>query len=176
MHTRTLLTAIATAAIAAIVTPSLSSAQTTPPKTPPKTTTSTGEVALTPSFGSLMSAINAASSRSDSIKAMTNVSAANVQLVNVDDLLKGNDEQALKNALEKNEDGVEALRKTLGADSTISNVITTGGSANATTSTSTTTSTTTSSTPSTPLTTKDIVAADVTPDGKVVLYYWKKAS
>src|SRR5690349_13193542 len=173
MQTRTLLTAIATAAVAAIATPSLSHAQDTTRKSTPKTTTSMGEVAMQPSFGSLMRAINAASARSDSIKALTHVSASNVQLVNVEDLLKGNDTATVTAALHKNEAGISALRSALGADSTISNVITTGGSASAATSTSTSTSTTAASTP---LTTNDIVAADVSPDGKVILYYWKKSA
>jgi ethanolamine utilization protein EutQ (cupin superfamily) len=171
MKTRTLLAAIATAAVAAVATPSLSHAQDTTRKSMPKTTESRGDVAMQPSFGSLMRAINSASARNDSIKALTHVSASNVQLVNVEDLLKGNDEAALKSALKQNEAAITTLRSTLGADSTISNVITTGGSANAATSTSTSTTAA-----STPLTANDIVAADVGPDGKVILYYWKKTS
>jgi len=172
MQTRTLLTAIATAAVAAIATPSFSHAQTTPPK-PTTPMVSKGDVDMAPSFASLMRAVNSQATKTDSIKALSNVSASNVQLVNVEDLLKGNDEEALKTALQKNESAISTLRSTLGADSTISNVITTGGSANAATSTSTSTPTTSANTA---LTTNDIVAADVTSDGKVVLYYWKKAS
>ena len=177
MQTRTLLAAIATAAVAAIAIPSQSNAQVPKPTKPTTPTTqpttpmvSKGDVATSPSFGSLMSAINSASARTDSIKALHNVSASNVQLVNVEDLLKGNDEAALTSALKKNETAITSLRSALGADSTLSNVITTGGSMNASTSTSTTTPSTT------PLTTNDIVAADVAPDGKVILYYWKKQS
>jgi hypothetical protein len=160
MHTRTLLAAIATAAVAAIATPSLSLAQN-------PTTTSKGDVALAPSFGSLISAINATSARNDKIKAMTDLSATNVQLVNVEDLLKGNNVEALNAALQKNEADIATLRTTLGANTTITSVLT----ANATPTTTTTTPTTAAA-PA--ITANDIVAADVGADGKVILYYWKK--
>lgn len=147
MHTRTLLAAVATAAVAAIATPSLSSAQDT------TKTTSKGEVAMRPSFGSLISAINSAGSHNTKLKAMTEVAPANVQLVNVEDLVKGNDPKALNEALTKNEADITALRTTLGANTAISGVL----SAN-----------------TVPLAATDIVAADVGGDGKVTLFYWKK--
>ena len=78
MQTRTLLAALATAAAAAIVTPSISQAQDT------TRATSKGEVAMAPNFGSLISAINATSAQNDKIKALTEITAANVQLVNVE--------------------------------------------------------------------------------------------
>ena len=147
MQTRTLLAAVATAAIAAIATPSLSSAQDT------TKTTSKGEVAMKPSFGSLISAINSSSSNNDKIKGMTDLNAANVQLVNVDDLLKGNDVKALENALKKNEADVTALRTTLGANTAVSGALTAN---------------------TTPIAATDVVAADVGSDGKVTVFYWKK--
>jgi hypothetical protein len=162
MHTRTLLTAVATAAVAAIATPSLSQAQN-------PTTTSKGEVAIAPSFGSLISAINATSAHNDKIKAMTDLSATNVQLVNVADLLKGNNVEALNNALQKNEADITTLRTTLGANTTITSLL----AATTPATTTATTTTPTTAAPS-PVTADDIVAADVGADGKVVLYYWKK--
>jgi hypothetical protein len=39
-----------------------------------------------------------------------------VQFVNVEDLLKGNDPQALNDALSKNKDGVDALQSALGSN------------------------------------------------------------
>jgi hypothetical protein len=149
MQKRTLLAALATAAAAAIVTPSVSQAQDT------TRATSKGEVATAPSFGSLMSAINSASANNNKLKAMTDISASNVQLVNVDDVAKGNNTEALTNALKKNDADLTALRTTLGTNTALSGVLT----ANAT-----------------PLTAADVVAADVSPDGKVVVYYWKKSS
>jgi hypothetical protein len=149
MQKRTLLAALATAAAAAIVTPSVSQAQDT------TRATSKGEVATAPSFGSLMSAINSASANNNKLKAMTDISASNVQLVNVDEVAKGNNTEALTNALKKNEADLTALRTTLGTNTALSGVLT----ANAT-----------------PLTAADVVAADVSPDGKVVVYYWKKSS
>lgn len=143
---RTLLAAVATAAVVAIASPSVSHAQV------PQT--SKGEVAMKPSFGSLISAINASAAQNDKIKAMTEVQATNVTLVNVEDLLQGNDADSLKAAITKNEADLTTLRTTLGANTGISGVL----SAN---------------TPA-PLTTADVVATDVAPDGKVTVFYWKK--
>lgn len=147
MQKRTFLAALATAAAAAVVTPSLSQAQGKPPQT------SKGEVAMAPNFGSLMSALNSTPAHNDKIKAMTDINAANVQLVNVEDLLKGNNVEALNAALKKNEADVSTLRTTLGANTAINGVLTAN---------------------STPLAASDVVAADVGADGKVILYYWKK--
>jgi hypothetical protein len=149
MQKRTLLAALATATAAAIVTPSVSQAQDT------TKTTSKGEVAMAPNITSLISAINSASATNDKIKAMTDVSAANVQLVNVEDVVKGSDTTVLAAALKKNDTDLKALRTTLGTNTALTGVL----SANAT-----------------PLTASDVVAADVDADGKVVLYYWKKPS
>ena len=148
MHNRTLLAALATAAVVAVASPSVSHAQV------PQT--SKGEVALKPNFGSLISAINASAAHSEKIKAMTEVNAANVTLVNAEELLQGNSKEALEAALTKNEADIATLRTTLGANTGINGVIT-------------------ATTNATPLTAADIIATDVTPDGKVVLYYWKKA-
>lgn len=148
MHNRTLLTALATAAAVAIATPSISQAQDTTTKK-----TSAGEVALKPNFTSLLSAINASAGQSEKLKAMTEVTAANVQLVNVEDLIKGENVDSLQSALKKNEADLATLRTTLGANTGFTGVLT----ANAT-----------------PLTATDVVATDVGPDGKVIVYYWKK--
>jgi len=160
MQTRTFLAAVATAAIAAVVTPSISSAQDTTAK---KTTTSRGEVAMQPSFGSLISAINSSSATNDKIKALTTVNPTDVQFVNVADLLKGNDVQALNNALTKNQTDIETLRTTLGGNQAFSTLLATAD-----------TSASAASSMSMKPAAKDVVAADVSPDGKVVLYYWKK--
>jgi hypothetical protein len=149
MRKSTLLAAVATAVAAAIITPSLSQAQDTTQKT------SKGEVAMAPSFGSLISAINSTAAKTDKIKGMTEVNAANVQLVNVDDVLKGQNADALNAALKKNEADITALRTTLGANTGLTGVLT----ANAV-----------------PLAPTDIIAADVGGDGKLTLYYWKKTS
>jgi phage baseplate assembly protein W len=148
MHNRTLLTALATAAAVAIATPSLSQAQKPTPQT------SKGEVAMAPNFGSLISALNATSAQNDKLKAMTEITAANVQLVNVEDLLKGQNVEALNAALKTNEADITTLRTTLGANTSISGVLTAN---------------------SVPLTAADVIATDVGADGKVVIYYWKKA-
>ena len=162
MQTRTLLAATAVAAITAIATPSISSAQDTTTKK-----TSAGEVAMAPNFGSLISAINSSSKHNDKIKSLTDVNAANVQLVNVEDLLKGNDVNALNNALDKNKNDITTLQTTLAGNAPIAAAIA------ATTIPSAAAATDSTAKP-TALAATDIIAADVTPDGKVVLYYWKK--
>jgi hypothetical protein len=148
MNNRTLLTALAAAAAVAIATPSISQAQDTTTKK-----TSAGEVALKPNFGSLISAINASSAQSEKLKALTEVTAANVELVNVQDLLKGESVDSLQNALKKNEADLTALRTALGANTALTGVLTAN---------------------TTPLTSADVVATDVSADGKVIVYYWKK--
>ncbi len=170
MQTRTLLAAVATAAIAAMVTPSLSSAQ----DTTKKTTESKGEVAIQPSFSSLIAAINAGKTNVDKINALTSVNASDVQFVNVEDLVKGNDSQALKDALSKNEDGVEALQKALGTNPALGLLLASDNAAKSTTMDTTAKSTTSMPGMSMKPSAKDVVAADVTSDNKVVLYYWKK--
>lgn len=147
MQNRTLLTAVAAAAFVAIATPSISQAQDT------TRATSKGEVATMPNFGSLISAINATASTNAKLKGMTTIEAANVQLVNVEDLLKGNNVEALNNALKKNEADLSTLRSTLGGNTTVSSSLTTNA---------------------TPLAATDIVASEIGADGKVVVYYWKK--
>jgi len=94
--------------------------------------------------------------------------------VNVEDLVKGNDAQALKDALSKNEDGVEALQKALGSNPALGLLLASDNAAKATTTDTTAKSTTSMPGMSMKPSAKDVVAADVTSDNKVVLYYWKK--
>lgn len=147
MHNRTLLAALAAAAITAIATPAVSYAQ------DPQKKESKGEVATAPNFGSLISAINSSAAHNEKLKAATTLTAENVQLVNVEDLLKGNSAEALTAALTKNEADITALRTTVGANTTINTMLTSNA---------------------TPLTSADVVATDVGADGKVIVYYWKK--
>jgi hypothetical protein len=147
MHTRTLLAALAGAAITAVATPNVSFAQ------QPKV--SKGEVATAPSFGSLISAINSQATHNEKLKAATMLTPENVQLVNVEDLLKGNNVEALNNALSKADTAAAtALRTSISENATITNALTTNTAK---------------------LEAKDVVATEVMPDGKVIVYYWKKA-
>jgi len=171
MQTRTLLAAVATAAIAAMVTPSLSNAQDTTAK---KTTVSKGEVAMAPSYSSLISAISSGSANADKIKALTSVNASDVQFVNVEDLLAGNSPDSLKAVISKNEDNIEALRKALGSNPALGLLLASDNAAKPMTSDTTAKSTTPMPSMSMKPSAKDVVAADVTSDNKVVLYYWKK--
>jgi hypothetical protein len=149
MQKRTFLAALATAAAVAVVTPSISQAQDT------TRATSKGEVALAPSFTSLMTAISSTSANTAKLQAMTDIAAANVQLVNVEDVLKDNSSDSLTATLKQNDADITTLRTTLGKNTALTGVLTAN---------------------TTPLTANDVVAADVTADGKVVLYYWKKSS
>jgi hypothetical protein len=168
MQTRTLLAAVATAAIAAVVTPSLSNAQDTTTK---KTTVSKGEVAMQPSYSSLISAISSGTANADKIKALTSVNASDVQFVNVEDLLAGNSPDSLNAILSKNEDNIEALRKALGSNPALGLLLASdSAAAKPVTPPAATPMPGMSMKPSA----KDVVAADVSADNKVVLYYWKK--
>jgi len=147
MHTRTLLTALAAAAITAVAAPTVSFAQ--------QQKESKGEVATAPNFGSLISAINSQASHNEKLKAATTLTAENVQLVNVEDLLKGNNVEALNNALSKADTAASsALRTSIGENATITNAL---------------------SMNTAKLEAKDVVATEVTPEGKVIVYYWKKS-
>jgi len=166
MQKRTLLAAVAAAAIAAIVTPSLSNAQDTTKKTVSK-----GEVAMQPSYSSLISAISSGTANADKIKALTSVNASDVQFVNVDDLLAGNSPDSLNAILSKNEDNIEAVQKALGSNPALGLLLASSDSAAAkVTPPAATPMPSMSAKPSA----KDVVAADVSADNKVVLYYWKK--
>ena len=145
MHKRTFLAALAAAAVTAVATPNVTFAQ--------QQKESKGEVATAPSFGSLISAINSTAAHNEKLKAATTLTADKVQLVNVEDLLQGNNVEALKSSLMKYESDITALRTTVGENATITNALTTNTAK---------------------LEAKDVVATDVTPAGKVIVYYWKK--
>ena len=147
MQNRTLLAAIATAAVVAIAAPSASNAQ-----VPQE---SKGEVAMKPSYSSLMTAINSASVQNEKLKAMKEINAANVQLVDVEPLLKGNDVEAVNAALKKNEADVTALRTALGENESLKAALSASAPA---------------------VTPADVIATEIGPDGKVFVYYWKKPS
>jgi hypothetical protein len=147
MHKRTLLTALAVAAITAIAIPATSFAQQPQPKE------SKGEVATAPSFSTLLIAIDSASARNSQLVTLTTLTAENVQLVNVDDLLQGASADSLTAALNKHTAAIDSLRATIAANTTINTALTSN---------------------TTPLASTDVVATDVTPDGKVIVYYWKK--
>jgi len=149
MQNRTLLSALAAAAVVAIATPSISHAQDTTKKE------SKGEVAMAPSFSSLMSALNSTAAQNAKLTAMTEITAANVQLVSVDSLVTSTNADSLKSALKTNEADVATLRKTLGANTALTTILK-------------------GNTPT--LTADDVIATDVAADGKVTVYYWKKSS
>ena len=108
---------------------------------------------MAPSFSSLMTAIDSASAANAKLAAATSLTAENVQLVNVADLVKDTGADSLNAAITRNSAAIDSLRSTVAANTTINAAL----AAN-----------------STPLTSSDVVATDVTADGKVIVYYWKK--
>ena len=183
MQKRTILAAFAAAAVVAAA-PSVSRAQDPTPPTPapapaPQTRTSTGDVAKTPSFVSLMSALSSTAAHTEKLAAKTDLTAQNVQFVNVDELLQGSNAQALELALAKHEPQITALRTALAEHESFKTVLSTATTTPAATSTTSTTDTarsTATAAASSPITTDDIIAVDVQDEGDVVVYYRKKQS
>lgn len=158
MQKRTLFAAVAVAATTAFVVPNVARAQDPKPTPQPPTTTvpqtSKGEVAMQPTYSSLVLALDSLSARVEQLKALTALNAENVQLVNVEQLLQGDNADSLTAAIQRGDTAaVSALRATLGANPTITTAL--SGNAPA-------------------LTPADVIATDVAPDGKVTIYYWKK--
>ena len=114
------------------------------------------------------------SANADKIKALTSVNASDVQFVNVEDLLAGNSPDSLKAVISKNEDNIEALRKALGSNPALGLLLASDNTPKPATSDTTAKATTAMPGMSMKPSAKDVVAADVTSDNKVVLYYWKK--
>jgi hypothetical protein len=83
------------------------------------TTVSRGEVAKAPTFNSLVAAINATPATVEALKARTMINETEIKLVNAKPLIEGQDESALKAALEQHAAAIEQLRTSLGAQAAI---------------------------------------------------------
>jgi hypothetical protein len=104
----------------------LANAQTSPQTTPTErdkqpraTQPKEGERAGQPNWGTLMSSINNTSSEVTELQGLKNLTPTNVQVVNVSDLAKGNNMEALHNALQRHDADITKLRTALGANTVI---------------------------------------------------------
>jgi hypothetical protein len=150
MSNRTLLSALTAAAAFALVTPAVHAQDTTKKDT--ARVESRGDVAIAPTFQSLISAISRTDSATATLKASTAVEASNVHVVNAAPLLQGDNEKELQAAITTNKASIEGLRSTIGANATLKAAL---------------------DNPVAPIAVTDIVAADVNPAGMVTLDYWK---
>lgn len=83
------------------------------------TTVSRGEVAKTPTFNSLVAAVNATPATVEALKARTMIKDTEIKLVNAKPLIEGQDESTLKAALEQHAAAIEQLRTSLGTQAAI---------------------------------------------------------
>src|SRR4051794_13305450 len=70
-------------------------------------------VAPQANFGNLVSALNNVAAQIDHVNALNNITIGQVQVVNVQDVLNGNNVRALNNALNRNLDDVHVLQNFL---------------------------------------------------------------
>jgi hypothetical protein len=146
-YTRTL----AAAAVALIAASATLGAQDTT-RTDTTRRESRGDVAMAPSFERLKILVDSAPSAIAKINASPTIEAANVRLVDVATLLEGKSPDELHSAIERNQAAIDSLRAAITANAAIS-----GALAGAT-----------------PVPVTNVIAADVSPTGEVVIYHYKK--
>lgn len=185
MHRRTHLAALAAAALAVVTVPGIASGQ------QPTQQTSRGDVAAAPSYSTLILAVNNTAANTEKLKGVTDLTAEKVVVVNVQEILQGNSVDSLTAAIEQRSSDLTTLRAALDANEIITAQIraTTPAAAAAAPNAAQPSPAVTppapprdsqpAATPTTPaaqagLTSADIVATEVTDDGRVIVYYWKK--
>lgn len=112
MSIRTVLKALPAVALLAAATPAVSHAQSAAPQT-------VGQA----SFGNLIAALNNVAVQIGRLSALNNLSLSHVRVVNVQDLLNGNNVQALNNALNRNNTEILNLRNVLNNNEIIKNAL-----------------------------------------------------
>ncbi len=117
------------------------------------TTVSTGEIAAAPTVESFVVAIDATPATLEKLGALESLSSENVTLVDVHTLAMS-DSAAVKGAIERNKEQTEQLRTALSGNAAISQALS-------------------AHTPA--VEASDVVAAEVTADNKVIVYYKAKA-
>lgn len=105
----TLLKVFAAATIAAVASPSIASAQN------PQVGQAT--------FGNLIAALNNITVQIDRLNALNDLTVSQVRVVNVQDLLNGNNTNALNNALNRNNTEIVTLRGVLNNNEVIKNAL-----------------------------------------------------
>ena len=112
MSIRHALLALPLAGMLAVATPVVASAQSSGTQVAPQAT-----------FGNLISALNNISAQIDRLNALNNLTVSHVRVVNVSDLLNGNNTNALNNALNKNNVQILKLRDVLNNNEVIKNAL-----------------------------------------------------
>ena len=105
----TLLKVFAAATVAAVALPSTSAAQ--------------GQTSGQATFGNLVSALNNINAQIDRLNALNDLTVSQVRVVNVQDLLNGNNTNALNNALNRNHTEIVKLRDVLNNNEVIKNAL-----------------------------------------------------
>jgi hypothetical protein len=114
---------------------------------------SKGDVAAAPSFATMMTAVNATSSTIGKVDALTDLKAEQIRIVDVKTLISDANEKELTTALDRNKTATDSLQKSLQKHQLVSKAITDHPSK---------------------FEPDDVVAADVTADGMLTLYVWKR--
>lgn len=117
------------------------------------TTVSTGEIAALPTAETFVVAIDATPATIEKLGALESLSSENVTLVDVHTLVM-TDSAAVKGAIERNKEQTEQLRTAIGANAAISQALAAHSPA---------------------VEASDVVAAEVTADNKVIVYYKAKS-
>jgi hypothetical protein len=118
------------------------------------TTVSTGEIAAQPTVESFVVAIDATPATIEKLNALESLSSENITLVDVHTLAMS-DSAAVSSAIERNKEQTEQLRTSISANPAIGQALS-------------------SHTP--PLQPSDVVAAEVTADNKVIVYFKREES
>ncbi len=115
---------------------------------------SRGDVTTAPTFASVIAALNTTTANVEKLKGMTDLTAANVRVVDAATLAQGNDAQALQQAIEANQAAIDSLRAVVTGNPTLSGAL--AGPAG------------------TPTPVTDIIGVDIGPTGNVVLFTYKR--
>ncbi|MBD1860965.1 MULTISPECIES: hypothetical protein [Trichocoleus] len=81
------------------------------------------QTATQATVGNLISALNNIAVQITNLEALNNLTVENVRVVNVEDVLNGNNVEALNNALNRNNVEIDVLRRSLNNNEVIKNVL-----------------------------------------------------
>ncbi|HSA56829.1 MAG TPA: hypothetical protein VLE53_14050 [Gemmatimonadaceae bacterium] len=135
-----------------------------------------GEVARTPSYATLMSALASTQRTAEQIKGLTTINETDVRVVDVKDFVTTTNESEFNDAIGRHQAELDSLRAAIEANPTLSKALAdhkamAGGLM---TDTTARTDTTMQQPPATMGAAKDVVAAEVLDDGEIVLYVHRK--
>jgi hypothetical protein len=127
-----------------------------------------GEVARTPSYATLMSALASTERATQQIKGLTTINESDVRVVDVKDFVTPTNETELHDAITRHQSELDSLHAAIEANPTLAKAATMPAPGAMTD----TTAGAMAATPSV----KDVVAAEVTDSGEVILYVRRKHS